>query len=318
MDIRIQAIPTWQCNYYDHKKGGPHGSKCAYCNLYSVGNKDTHLQLGFQTTKTLPIIRELTPEQWAAGAELVHRTTGKNLLWDFTGGEPTLYAGLAEMLGLVGSYSRWAVTSNTSLRKRIEEIFARNSKCSSWTASWHPLGGMSIDEFIDNLHFIRSHGTYVSITMVLHPSTQHCIKEHLERFQAEKFVCQVHMHEGGCDPISIPAPGGAEAAHAEERIRASLSDTGHSIEHLSRPIADDWARMPHQFPPPNDCISAFESIAISSDGAVFPCYNAMMVESDPPIGRWGTWVPNTEVTRGCTWNCVFGCDLRNILPAVPA
>ncbi len=65
MDIRIQAIPTWQCNYYDHKKGGPHGSKCAYCNLYSVGNKDTHLQLGFQTTKTLPIIHELTPEQWA-------------------------------------------------------------------------------------------------------------------------------------------------------------------------------------------------------------------------------------------------------------
>lgn len=275
--------------------------------------EDSHLELAFG--KTLPILRELTPEQWAQGARLIHEATGQNLLWDFTGGEPIIYRGLPEMLSLVASFSQWAITSNSSIRERIEAIFATGINPSSWTASWHPMAlGANIDTFVDNLRFIRDHGVYTSVTMVLHPSTAHCIKEHLERFAAEGFVRQVHMHLGGIETEITETPTRAEVAAG---LRTELAEVARSIEHLSRPPADDWARTPDHFPPPNDCIAGYRSVAVSSDGAVFPCYNAMMVESDPPIGRWGEWVPNTEPTRDCTWNCVFGCDLRNILPATP-
>lgn len=310
--IRVQAVPTWRCNYYDFRKGAAHGRNCGYCNLFApMVRANTH---AFFYGKVLPIKRELVAEEWIAGAKRAHTAAGR-ILWDFTGGEPTLYDGLPALLAGVKDISDWAITSNSILWPRIEALFTHTgvARCSSWTASWHPLAGHSIDEFIRNLYYIRKHSEYVSVTMVLHQTTKHCIKGHLERFAAEGFPRQVHMFEGGISSDGIPGGQPGQQANLAPKDDADLCAVAAEIMHLTRAPSDDWARVPSDFPPPNDCTAGQQSVAVSSDGAVHLCYEHLVHQQSPQIGWWGEWEPAREPHRGCTWNCVFGCDLRNIV-----
>lgn len=294
--FRIQASPRWNCNLYDHKKKAGYGSNCAYCQLYSESKiHDTYVDFG---SKRLAIQRELTPKEWIRGMHKVRLATGKRPLWDFTGGEPTLYDGLPELLEGARTYSDWAITSNSLLRKQIERIFAAHIDMpSSWTSSWHPGAKRDINEFIDTLKFIRSHGVYTSCTVVLHASTKDTIREDLKWIADEGFVVQIHLAL-------------MEGYSLKNDTDAELKAIYEELKWLNRAPAEDYDSTPEGMPTPRDCVAGYESVSVSSDGSVYPCYRGMFVEPYPPIGKWGEWIPQKDLTRGCDWICNFACDIK--------
>lgn len=248
--------------------------------------------------KTLPISRELSPREWAHGMHKVRQATGLKVLFDFTGGEPLIYEGLGEMLEKCRTYSAWSVTSNTSLTKQLHALYKYNIDLpGSWTGSWHPRAGFPIDRFIENLKFVRSHGTYTSVTIVLHRSTKDTIKADLKRFQDEGFVTQIHL----------ALIDGYDFGKEEDQ---ELKDLYAELQYLNRSFAENMDETPAGVPSPRNCLAGFRSVVVSSDGQCFLCYEHAMRQSMKSIGQWGEWTPKTDMTRGCTWECVFSCDLR--------
>ena len=79
----------------------------------------------------------LDPGEWLAGLE---RFAPYHL--ELTGGEPSLYPGLAELLAGLHEGCAWSITSNllteAALRLPLEH-------CASFTASWH---GSPIPDFL--------------------------------------------------------------------------------------------------------------------------------------------------------------------------
>ncbi len=249
-------------------------------------------------SKSLPIQRELTPREWVRGMHKVRASAPVRPLWDMTGGEPLLYDGLGEMLQGARSYSDWSITSNTRLTRQLHELFKYNIDIpGSWTGSWHPRSGFSIDEFIENLKFIRALGTYTSVTIVLHRSTKDTIKADLKRFQDEGFVTQIHL----------ALIDGYDFADEQDQ---ELRDLYVELRYLNRSFAENMDVTPDGVPTPRNCLAGFRSVVVSSDGACYLCYEHAMRQSMKSIGRWGEWTPQAEKTAGCTWPCSFSCDLR--------
>lgn len=297
--MRIQLAQSWRCNLYDFKKGASQGRNCRYCQIYSpMETADTFVNFG---SKQLPIVREMTAKEWIRGFHLIRQNAHSPIMWDLTGGEPTLYDQLPEFLEGVRTYSEWSITSNSLLRKQIERVFAaRIDMPSSWTASWHPGADRDIERFIDTLKFIRSHGVYTSCTVVLHRSTKSTIKRDLERIAAEGFVVQIHLYL---------AEGYSLAADDDQELKDIYTE----LKWLNRAPAEDYDTTPEGIPTPRDCVAGYDSISVSSDGAIYPCYRLMFVEQVKPLGQWGSWVPATDLTRGCAYPCTFACDIKNIV-----
>src|ERR1700685_59313 len=130
--FRVQTIFTALCNLYDYRKKAGYGSQCPYCSMYSNRAID-----GYYTFNgvTKPIKRELTAEEWVQGAYRVINTVKDTLLFDMTGGEPTLYKDLPEVLKRLNYLCSWAVTSNSLLTRQIEKLFADDIPLPlTWTA----------------------------------------------------------------------------------------------------------------------------------------------------------------------------------------
>lgn len=295
--MRVQASLDWYCNLYDVAKGGAEGKNCRYCQIYAPTTRE-YVSIG---SKTIVLGKPLTPREWLQGFHLIRPKTDR-IIFDLTGGEPTLYAGLVEFLEGIRSYADWALTSNTLLRSRIERIFAANidpPKC--WTGSWHPAAGRSLDEFVDTLRFIRSHGVETSATIVLHESTKDRIKADLARFIDEGFRVQIHaaLMEG----------------YSVKGDSAELRALYDELKWLNRSPTEDWDVSP--VGPVRDCVAGRDSISVSSDGAIYLCYRHMSNEPVPPIGKWGTWVPRTDIVHGCDWKCVYACDIVSVIGANP-
>lgn len=296
--FRVIATPEWSCNFYDYQKRAPLGANCQYCTLYADSKNPTFAILG---EKKLSLGKQMTAREWANGAERVADSIGEDLLFDFTGGEPTLYKELPEMLHLVKDCSQWAMTSNSSLRPRIEAIFAADIKpCKSWTGSWHPNTGKIIESFIDNLNFIKSHGVCTSATLVLHSSTKHRIRQDLIRLAEAGITTQLHY---------FLAPDYTVADETDQEMLELYDE----LRELNRSPAESWVQDAPNLPHSKTCTAGYRSAAVSSDGNVFGCYKAMMIEPDPPIGQWGEWTPNADLTRDCTWSCIYPCDLRSTI-----
>lgn len=298
MTTRIQIIPQWSCNFYNFKERRPGTGACAYCNLYADSVDPKYVDFG---SKRLMLGQSIKPDQWAEGTQLVSEATGETILFDFTGGEPTMYAGLGRLLMEVRPYSDWAITSNSVLTRQIRELFEWNIKpCMSWTASWHPGAFKPMEPFLANLRFVRSNAVYVSVTIVLHESTKRTIKQDLARLQDAGFPVQIHLYLGE----------GYALARDTDR---EMHDLYAELKHLNRAPAEDWDQTPPELPTPRNCIGGHRSVAVSSDGSVFRCYEHLMVESEPAIGKWGSWTPEPDLTRGCDWVCRFACDTRNVI-----
>lgn len=297
--FRVQASVSWRCTNYDFKNERPYPPKCQYCNLWSPSKREnSYVTFG---SKALPIKRELSAREWIIGMHKVRQGANVPVLWDFTGGEPLLYDELPALLEGARSYSDWAITSNTVLTRRLQGLFNANIDMpTSWTASWHPNGGFDIEDFIANLHFIRSHGVYVSVTIVLHHSTKATIKTDLARFAGEGFFTQVHLFH-------------AEGFDLEQESDDELVSLYADLKHLNRAPAESHDRTPEGYGEKRDCVAGYRSVAVSSDGSVYPCYRGMMNEPDPPIGQWGRWAPAKEIWRDCSWPCTYACDLRNVI-----
>ncbi len=296
--LRIQAVPTWSCPYYGFKYRRPGTGACAYCNLYADSHNPTFVDFG---SKRLQLGREITPDQWAEGTRLVSEEAGEQILFDFTGGEPTMYPRLGKLLELCAPYSEWAITSNSVLTNQIRRLFEFDIKpCRSWTASWHPGAFRPMEPFLDNLRFVQSNAVYVSVTIVLHESTKTTIKRDLARLQDEGFVTQIHLYLG-------------EGYALERDADQEIHDLYAELKHLNRAPAEDWDQTPSELPTPRNCIAGHRSVAVSSDGSVFRCYEHLMVETQPAIGKWGSWTPEPDLTRNCDWVCRFACDTRNVI-----
>jgi hypothetical protein len=88
---------------------------------------------------------------------------------DFVGGEPTVFPGFHELVTRVSATHRWAVTSNmggTRWRLYCERPVPN---CLSWTASYHPSGSPSIQEFGRSCRAVSRHYP-TQVNLVDHPS----------------------------------------------------------------------------------------------------------------------------------------------------
>ena len=294
--LRVQAAQAWGCNFYGFQERRPGTGACAYCSIFADAKEPKYVQF---ETKRLPLGRQLTPEEWADGTRRIVDAAGERIIFDLTGGEPTLYPGLPRFLHLTKDVADWAVTSNTVLTKQIHAIFdADVNRCSAWTASWHPGAKRPLEPFLDNLRFIRHRADDTSVTIVLHQSTKHVIREHLKQIQDAGFRVQIHLYL---------SPYYSFANDKDQEIHELYEELKAINKAPAESFTDDVLSPPHT------CIAGHRSVAVSSDGAVFSCYKHMASEPDPPIGYWGTWTPKADLTRGCMWACVYACDLRNTL-----
>lgn len=306
--IRIQIIPTWRCNYYDFKKAAPHGKNCEYCVIFSpMKTENTQFQYNDVIRK---IDKELTVEEWLDGLLLIREQINDNILFDFTGGEPTLYRDFHKLVHIFSSIpsTSWVITSNTSLQDKIHEIFKHKESiksCAGWTASWHPNGVRTFDEFVSNLLTLKEYIKNISVTTVLHYSTMYKIEEQMKQLEDLGIQTQIHVYQ---------AQGFSLFKEPESKQHERLLEVYDRIKDKNRQYLYEWDSSMEGIANVRDCNAGKKSIAVSSDGKIFLCYEHMNGEQDvDPIGQWGTFRLKETVIKNCSWHCRYPCDRKNII-----
>ncbi|MCE1186215.1 MAG: radical SAM protein, partial [Rhodocyclales bacterium] len=79
---------------------------------------------------------------------------------EITGGEPTIYPGLATLLGMLPDGCTWSITSNCLASVPYLPSAAR---CTSWTSSWH---GRQFERFCGELERLEGMGHRPSVSVV--------------------------------------------------------------------------------------------------------------------------------------------------------
>jgi len=301
--IRIQAIPTWRCNFYDFKNAKPHGANCPYCVIFSpMATVGTYFQYN---TTVRPIEREMTLREWTEG--ILHITNGlrEKVLFDFTGGEPLLYKGFDLLIhNLTKLGHQWVITSNTSLTGFIEDYFKEPLFYQSllgWTSSWHPSSRLTINQFIDNLKYIKSKRDSVTTTVVLHESTKGSIEKDIRLLNEAGIPTQIHLFQA--EDYDFERDASQEMKEVYERLK--MDNKQHQFS---------WEDNPIGIQPIRNCVANHKACTVSSDGSVFLCYEHLNVKADiGPIGKWGQYRFSKEITRDCEWVCRYPCDRLNII-----
>ena len=303
--IRIQASPTWRCNYYDFQKADTYGKNCPYCNLFSpMKTEDSSIR--FHANKDVKISKEMTAQQWLRGLLCIISSATDTVEFDFTGGEPLVYSEFPQLIELISPYALWSITSNTVLTGKLRELFSKRIKPPrSWTASWHRNGLVNFATFLDNLKYVKDCGAMsTSCTIVLHEGNYTHFQSDIQTLQREGFRVQAHL---------FMSP---QFQHMTTGID-SVNKIYEEHKHLFIQQTDDWDKNPEGVEPIRDCVAGHKSISVSSDGAVYLCYEHLFVESEPPIGQWGEYTLSNDPTKNCSWPCRFSCDVRNIIPKRP-
>ena len=265
---KILINPTYRCQL-----------DCPYCD-YKVSTKES-AELGYPQIKAFEkmprIKKELTATQWHT-----HLNKFRPYLLEVSGGEPTQYFDIIELLDRVPADSRWAMTSNTLRHDVIEKIDF--SKCISWTSSYHH----RFDElFFQGLETVKSKwGRYPAVTLVL-------TKENLDKAMPKVF----DFVKRGIPTNVHPYFGVGFDYHTAPELKGFI-DTIKPFVHF---VDCDWVNNT-RFPV---CRAGHNYFYAMPDGTLLRCYSHGF--EGLVMGHISEVVPNEGLSE-CNVDCRFPCD----------
>lgn len=264
---KIIFVPTWRCQ-----------KACGYCDYLTTKEGAGYLLAAFGVKWR--IIRELTWSEWAE-----HLERFSPFILDITGGEPTMYEGLPLLLRNLPKESCWAMTSNTILKKKIEEIDFSN--CVGWTASYH------FDHeklFLECLSLIRDKGINPTVTVVFTPENANEALLKLSGFVKKGFKVNVHP---------LLKQGFSWANHRDTFKKMQEARKFRGVNFINE-ISNSWDPERHPL-----CRAGGEYFMLMPDGQVLRCYSSILE------GKSLSNVKDYEPTQGknpCDIDCMFPCD----------
>ena len=265
---KIIMVPTWRCNL-----------SCTYCDYTPEGDAVECF------SKRHEFGDALSAETWLK--ELARFAPYK---LEFTGGEPTAYAGFVDLVGGVGNSNCWSITSNTLLTKVIEKIDFTH--CADWTASYHYHND---DVFVNNclyiLDKIRHNHAVPRVTMVLTPDNKDMLLDKVEMFAANKLPVNVH-------PMLKEGFSWDDHREIYESVKAICTSP-------MRAFIDD---IPDHFAGDHNetCSAGRNYFMLLPDGRVWRCYSVIL---DETLAGTSPFIWDYKPTDGeCNIDCMFPCD----------
>jgi hypothetical protein len=127
MHLRSVMISiSWFCDFHNDET-----TSCPYCWV-TMAESERSRSLDHSAKEWLEAIRRCIPETATV---------------DFVGGEPTVFPEFYWLVDELSNTHRWAVTSNMGGQRWKKYKEKPLKSCVSWTASYHPSGHASLDEF---------------------------------------------------------------------------------------------------------------------------------------------------------------------------
>jgi MoaA/NifB/PqqE/SkfB family radical SAM enzyme len=258
--MSIIWIPTWRCQ-----------NQCNYCD-YRLEND--HICLAFGTKISA---REIEGDHWIT----FFKRLGKNHI-ELTGGEPTLYKPLPEILrSLPGT---WAITTNL-LDKAVRELPLEN--CTCITASYHRNNDK---KFFSNVDYFVEKNALIRVTIVATPYNLPDLKDEIANIRSHKV--NVNIHPILQQDFEWPQP---------------LYDFIHEMHNppevfVVKDIPPKWQEGQRH----SRCSLGDSSyMVLGPDGAIYRCYNDLVrgvniSDIGKPFMR--------RKSRECDVNCCFPCD----------
>jgi organic radical activating enzyme len=164
----VVVIPTFRC-----------GLNCPYCEYHQQPDNKSVVYID----QPYHVDKELDPSEWIWLLNIFAPA-----VYDFTGGEPLRYEGIAKVLN---SLPRWAITSNTIHFTKDIDL----SRCASWTASFHPhISAESQALFFKNIHYIKEQKVQIGVTLVATPDTIKQVLDWADIIHKDGFPVHIHPY----------------------------------------------------------------------------------------------------------------------------
>jgi hypothetical protein len=261
-------IPTWSC-----------GNKCFYCDYQF---KDGILKAFKQT---YPIGPELESKDWI---EFFSKINSFNLV--ITGGEPTNYKGLPNVLEKLPDGVKWSITSNSLNIEAIKKIPFHNN--AGWTASYHFKEPRMFDYNIWKISKLQGFPQGVRVTMVITPWNHEKVWEQAKEYMWKKIGVNIH-------PFLNQEFSWEKNQDIIQLWRGRTKETGNWCEFIED-IPDFFGGETH-----NSCHGGKDFFIVWPDGRVMRCYSEIL--RGEFIGHIKDFIP-FDGPKPCTIPCVFPCD----------
>lgn len=173
---RVMVNITWTCNL----------TNCPYCWVNQV----------VRPNKELMDSPDRPAEDWIDALNAI----GDPACFDFVGGEPFVFPKFVSLLENLNPRHRYAITTNLHAWNTIKEWLENKkalSKCVHFTASWHPSGKLSREEFAARLNTVRLIYPNLSVNIIDHASMK--AKKEGDFFRAHEFNVHVSPYEHPAD-----------------------------------------------------------------------------------------------------------------------
>jgi len=275
---RIIFIPTFRCQ-----------NRCRYCDYkWETIEQDKSYKLNaFGNEWTID--SELHWAYWLATL-----APFRPYHLSLTGGEPTLYTGLVDLIEHLPRSCSWDITSNTMVEYAIDKITPANIL--TWTASYHY---HHMDKFLANIKVLRQRGFPITVTLVLMPDNIEQVKEAITEFN--KHFLRVNIHP-------VLKQGFNWNEHKD--VLNQMDDIIKTIdsERLIKLIRD----IRHEWQPDGaveSCPAGKEYFLVFPDGMVYRCYSHALARKCEPMAHISELKLN-EKDEPCDGGCIFPCDIQ--------
>lgn len=276
-DIRqkteIIFVPTWQCNL-----------SCSYCDYRTKAIRDDDGAVTGYELKAFDQTWHFDQElSWPAWLVMLNRFRPYHL--ELTGGEPTIYRHLADLLAHIPCDSSWAVTSNTLTDVRLFEP----ANCKFWTASYHY---RKRDRFLKNMDWLKRRGFPCRVTLVMTPGNADHMFDVMKDFRSLDLMVNIHP---------VLKEDFSWADHQDLLKKARALHDGVWVN-----LVED---VPKEFKPRSysSCNAGGKYFALMPDGTVLRCYSALLWQGK--AGHISDYEPSALI-RPCNQKCLFHCDNR--------
>jgi MoaA/NifB/PqqE/SkfB family radical SAM enzyme len=238
--MKLVWFPAWACQNYA-TDGTSYGRKCPYCPY----------GLDKSTNRLVYVGKATALDERAPAQDLVDffnaNYSAMNGRLEVSGGEALMRPDLHEILAAIPH--RWAITSNTLMSTAIARLIDSGalSRCTDWTASWHPCSGME-DSYRRSIVMLADAGLKPRSTIVIADST-------IEKLPETVAFLESLPIEGA--NFHVDAHGPSDVAHL---IDAADKILGAGATYLAGP-------------PPQGKICDMHSklMAVGADGSLYPC-----------------------------------------------
>ncbi|MBW2081683.1 MAG: radical SAM protein [Deltaproteobacteria bacterium] len=260
-------MPTWRCNL-----------RCSYCDYRTVKKE------GGYELKAFDQVWHFGEEiSWPAWLVYLNRFRPYHL--ELTGGEPTMYKHLPDLLAHVPCDSSWAITSNTLNDVRLFEP----GNCKFWTASYHY---HSREKFLANIDWLKRRGFPLRVTLVMTPENAEHMFGVMRDFRKQEVMVNVHP---------VLKQGFSWKEHEELIAKMRTLHDGVWVNFVED-VPKEW--KPRRY---SNCNAGGKYFALMPDGTVLRCYSALLWHGS--LGHVSDFEPSS-LFRPCGKQCVFHCDNR--------